>query len=689
MHVQLEDSHVANRRNGNISRRQNGRLAGMLALLFAALVVLQSPALIAQEEEDAKPARPTTDELLPETTVAYLEIRNIQELTEKLQRGSLGMLLKNEKISGLVDELYEQGNDAFEENKPFEMTLEDIRSLPNGEITIAAVSPRLKEMCFIFIFEVDDENESVDDAIETIRDFAKDDGAEFDTEKEEDIEFHTITGNDTKITYFRRDGLLVASNNVDELKDLLSRWNGIPVEKVRPLKDNRKFATIMKRCESPRGLPSEIRGFIDPIEFAKSATRGQAGVQMAFAFLPSLGLDGVLAAGGSVILFEDDFESITHGHLLLASPRTGILDMIALKPGNDEPESWMPADSSRYITTVWDIPKFMAELEKLVDMVSGGEGTFRNQLETNINEEIGIDLEADVLDAFTGRITHAAWIEPPARVNSETNIISFEIKDEDKLRETLDILMDFAAEQADVDSIFDEKQYEGMDYWIMSQEVADREEKEREENRERMREWRRERAEQDGGEFDEDAFDEDAFDEDAFDEDAFEQDFDSSGFPLETRPMDPAFAIIGNCFVIGSPAYIEHVIDVELGKEASLADDEEYSTVMRKMTRLLDSEMPSVSWFMRPSVAVGNLIEVIQQQKTMELFDMDGVRDNDYAQGVRRAMDENPLPDFEEIEHLFPPQGGFVTSDDTGFHFLFFQMKVDDPDEEEDISADE
>jgi hypothetical protein len=44
-------------------------------------------------------------------------------------------------------------------------------------------------------------------------------------------------------------------------------------------------------------------------------------------------------------------------------------------------------------------------------------------------------------------------------------------------------------------------------------------------------------------------------------------------------------------------------------------------------------------------------------------------------------MDDNPLPNFADLEHYFQPQGGFMTSDDTGFHFLAFEMKSNDEDE--------
>ena len=225
--------------------------------------------------------------------------------------------------------------------------------------------------------------------------------------------------------------------------------------------------------------------------------------------------------------------------------------------------------------------------------------------------------------------------------------------------------MDLAAEQADVDSMFDVETHEGIDYWVMSTEFNERQEQRQEENRERIREWRRQRAEENG-------------------EDFFEEDEDEEEFEMEIREMDPAFAIIGDDFVIGTPPFLKHAIDVYQGKESALLDDEEYQLVQRKLMRLLDSDMPCMSMFTRPEVLMENLYDVAQADNTMQLFDTEEARENDYVQGIRQVMEDNPLPPFEEIAHLFPPQGAYMTTDDTGFHFLFFQLKPQEDGEEDD-----
>ena len=56
--------------------------------------------------------------------------------------------------------------------------------------------------------------------------------------------------------------------------------------------------------------------------------------------------------------------------------------------------------------------------------------------------------------------------------------------------------------------------------------------------------------------------------------------------------------------------------------------------------------------------------------------------ENKYVSGIKSVMDDNPLPEFEKLEKYFAPQGGFMTSDDTGLHFLFFEMRPEPEDDE-------
>ena len=603
----------------------------------------------AQEDE-----RPRTEDLLPETTVLFFQIRDFRDLMVKLQESNIGLMLQDERIAPLVAELYQQGLEAYSEiQEEVGLTMEEIESLPSGEICFAVVAPKRKEPEVVLIIDTDPENEAVEKTLERVRNpwqnpaqpakpaDGEGEGGEADDpegdavslttedaddEDSDDDEFEVLKIDGNSVRMFRRNGTIILSTSRKVLADIRNRWDGVPVKKIRPLSQNRKFVTIMNRCRGTREMEPEIRGFVDPIAFAKSATRGNMGAQVAINMLPVLGLDGLLGIGGSVLYQEQEFESVFHGHLLLANPRKGIFEMISLKPDEYQPQPWIPADISTYMTTSWDIPTMFNELEKIVDLATS-EGTFRKGLE-QANEEVGIDIEQDVIQLLSGRITYAQWIVQPYRLNSASNIVAIEVNDVEKAEQLLEKLM--ARIQEEDQGSVELKTYKGQDYWQLADDRADRQ-RERRQN---------------------------------------------SGVEIDLRITQPAVTVIGQHIILcDHTATLKRVIDTDRGETPALVDDEEFHTVAQKMTRLLGSDLPSALIYSRPAETLRMWFEVAKGSNARSLLE-DAAADNRYAAGVLHALEDNPLPEFDEIQHYFPPQGSFITDDETGYHILTFNLKA-------------
>ena len=76
-----------------------------------------------------------------------------------------------------------------------------------------------------------------------------------EVEEGEEVVFETVGSGDERFTFFKKDGLLVGCSDRTELDNLLIRWAGGEVEKIRPLSKNRKFITIMNRCRRRSRFP--------------------------------------------------------------------------------------------------------------------------------------------------------------------------------------------------------------------------------------------------------------------------------------------------------------------------------------------------------------------------------------------------------------------------------------------------
>ena len=208
-----------------------------------------------------------------------------------------------------------------------------------------------------------------------------------------------------------------------------------------------------------KGEEPQVTWFIDPIELARRAGRGNAGTQTALAIISSLGIDGIKGLGGSLAFATEEFDGMFHSHILLENPRKGVVDALALRPGEINPEPWVPADVESYMTLNWDISKTYGEVVRLYETFRGGEGVWQSQVLAPITDRVGIDLEKDVIQAVTGRMSLITWMEKPARLNSQSTLLAIKLNDANVSRKTLDKLIDRFPERTS------KKSYGGVTYF--------------------------------------------------------------------------------------------------------------------------------------------------------------------------------------------------------------------------------
>ena len=627
------------------------------ALILGLLIAWPSASIVAQEEDDI-PERPPTEELLPETTVAFVQVDNFQDMIEKFRNSGAGKLYEDESIAALTQGMWSEVENAYNDVKDdVGLELEDITSLPQGEMTFAVIAPRRKNPEFFMLLELNNEDQALDRVLNRGREILEEEeGQEITTETSDDgFEFKKFRIDDRTVKFFQRDGLLVGCTSEDELNAFIDRWMGREVKKVRPLTANRKFVTIMNRCLGTDELKPEARFFVDPIQLAKSATRGNFAAQATINFLPLLGLDGLLGIGGSMLLDEKEFDSVVHGHVLLSNPRGGIFEMIALKPTDYEPEAWVPDDVVNYWTTSWDFDKMLSELTKMIETAQG-EGVVDEFIENNINSELQIDLREDLIAQLDGRVTFTQWIQPPAKINSTITLIGIGFRDAEKARELVAKLVDRSNRDLDEDEDprIVESEYRGVAIWSEPTSRTNR-------RQERMREFRdrrRQRRLEQGAEPQEDRVE------------------------LDLQTQTPALAIVGNTLLVTpqSRQFLERAIDTQLGNIPSLRDDDEYLAIEKQMRKLLKNESPCALFFQNPEPQMQLMMDLVNSDNTQK-FITQAAEGNKYLTGFKQQLDENPLPDFDKVKQYFTKTGGFATTDDTGYHFLFFNLRPKDEQE--------
>jgi len=393
-----------------------------------------------------------------------------------------------------------------------------------------------------------------------------------------------------------------------------------------------------------------MRFYFDPIGTYKSFAKGNIGMSTAIAFFPAIGLDTIRAFGGSMILGDEEYESVMHGHLLLANPRKGITKVVSLKPGEYQPELWMPADAMFYTTTSWDVPQMFEELRGIFDLTME-EGTFDNFIKENIDENLEMSFEEDVLSQFSGRISVTQFSVDPGKLNSASMLVGLGLNDPEKAKYVAKDIVAWANENDEAG--LEEGEYEGFTYWTRSEESIEKRNAEREKWRSERRARRGEEGEDEGRE----------------------------ALRATVRLPRPCFAIVGDSLVMCDSLEAFHAVAATFnGETPSLANDEEFVKMADQMTRLLGTDMPVALSYSQPKNQLLPMIDYANSDKTREYLSTQS-EEGGFWGTMKNVLDDHELPSSDVLDKYIVPQGWFVTSDDTGYHMLWFQQRLELEDE--------
>jgi len=635
--------------------------AGRIFLQASIVLTLLATTFVSSASAQRDESRPNIEDLLPETTVAFVQIPDIRDLVEKAQTGEAMKFFEEESVAPLYERVVEEGRKAYAENAEEEvgMSLDEIASIPSGEMVIAMVAPRRKDAAFFLIIETGEENEAANKAWGVVKEKASENGVEFeDDELESGIEVEKFTFNGEPAFSVKRDGLIVICTSEKELESFFVRWDGGEVKKVRPLSKNRKFITIMNRCRSKKDVPNDLVLFVDPIKIVESTGRGDLAAQATIAMFPAIGLDSLLGLGGSIILGEEDYEMIVHGHLLLSNPRKGVTKVISLKPSDYEPEIWVPENSYSYTTTSWDWPQMFQELRGIIDLTLD-EGTFDSFVNDFIDERIGMSLENDILAELNGRVSVAQVGVEPGKFNSGSMIVGLGLNDVDNATELVRKLMEYFNEEYSAG--LEESEFEGFTYWSASDESI---QARRDSQRERREERRKRRGD---------------------DEEEIADREERRSQRLATMRMPkPSLAIIGSSLVFSdSVEAFEQAVATYKGELEPLRNDEKFLKISEEMTLLLGTDMPVALSYSNPQHQFEQLLDYVNADTTRSFINGQSEDEDDKFFGVLKGvLDDHDLPTMDVLQKYMSPQAWFMTSDDTGYHMLWFQEKLVISDEE-------
>ncbi|GIW92163.1 MAG: hypothetical protein KatS3mg110_0204 [Pirellulaceae bacterium] len=574
--------------------------------------------LVALGLASVRAERPTAPHLLPEKTLAYVRVASFPEAVEAFRNTSLGKILQDEQMRPLVARLYQSASEAFDQIKDrVGLSLDELLQLPQGEACLALVEAPQGPPVLVVIFDAGEKMPLAEKLLGRLYEELGAQGRAIQIDEHAGTRithFPGLLGN-APLCIWDRDGTVVLTSNLELAKQMIDLWPG--TADVRTLADNPAFAAIMKQSVGTQEERPQLSWFVDPIGIFRNVARGNFTLQAGLTLVTPLGLDGVEGIGGSWIMATEEFDSISHLHILVRSPRRAIPKMIALVAGDNEPESWVPKDVVTYMTLHWDFQTTLSELTSIYDLIRLEEGAFARLLEERVSTPLGVDFQKELVPVLEGRVTFATLIERPIRLNSQVTVVGIKVKDAAKAESLLARIV------AKFPEVFEKQAYGTATVY-------------------RIRVPERPRPEADG---------------------------------QMIRTPEPALAMVGDYVLLtDSIKALQQCLATQRTPGQSLADDLEYKLVASRIARHVGGRTPALVAFARPEESMRFLYELATAETSRRRLSQ-AAENNGFFRAIDSALQEHPLPPFEVIAKYLAPSGSVMVSDETGFHYVAFALK--------------
>jgi hypothetical protein len=594
--------------------------AGMLLLAVAA------PAL----------ARPSAMKLFPEETLLLVRTPNVGELLERLRETATGRMVRDPQLAPFVERLYGSAGDLYSEKVAewLGVSWEELQNLPRAELAFAIVARKDHTPAFLLLVDQGEEPSVARRLLDSALERFKEQGGEATSETIEGEEVTVVRESDNQdhvVGLFEKEHTIVAATDAGLLREVLRHWNDesapasaatapeeppateeAPQYNGRTLAENSKFVTILRNCRRPHDPPPNIIVFVDPIGLIRQFNKENAGMAVAMATFPALGIDGLSAIGATMTFATGRYDDLSHLHVLLENPRAGVMQVIAFEPGDTTPQPWVFADLESYFTWNWNVRTSFNVIRSLIDRFQF-DGATDKFITEKISERWGIDLEKEVIDNLAGRFDWLIGYERPARFRGQQSTIVVQVVDQAAAEKTLSTILAKFPEQ------FEERRFGDVTYHAF------------------VIEWPEQLQ--------------------------------------EDPPTNPFIAVMdGYLFLGGSCQLFERAIAARDGTVERLVDSPAYQQLAAEIAQETPGVSPAVWMYQQPEQSLRQWYDLLTADKTKEYL-TEHAEGNPFYAALLDSLAANELPPFDALALYLQPSIAVIYDTDTGFHGFSFTLR--------------
>jgi hypothetical protein len=309
----------------------------------------------------------------------------------------------------------------------------------------------------------------------------------------------------------------------------------------------------------------------------------------------------------------DQYDDLSHFHILLENPRSGVLQVPAFEKVDSTPQPFVPLAVESYTAFQWNVRTSFDRVVALVDQFQS-KGATDKIVKERLSEPLGIDFPAQVIDNLTGRVTWMVGYDTPAHFRGQQHMVAAELKDKSLGEETLKSVM------AKFPDKFEERHFGDVTYYAL------------------LPEWLTKMDEED-------------------------------------RPFEPFVALMdGFVFVGGSCQQFERCVAARDGTVDRLVDSDDYARTSEVVGRETTGTTPAMFSMSRYEETMHQWYGLATSERTRELID-ENKEGNRFLSAIADALDQHELPPFEVLAPYLAPSGAILYDTDNGYHAIGFTLR--------------
>jgi hypothetical protein len=421
-----------------------------------------------------------SEKVFPQSTLAWLSVRDPQELRERFDRSPYGRLIADPAMKAFVDSLKERiSKNSKQRLAKLGLTLDDLAEVVGGEIAAAAIQPEGGRMATVLMVDTTGHEEQARKLVDTL-------GARLLERKATKV---AVPGAPPELVVYqlppaeddrdqtapreRRVAFALAPSALvvgDDAVQVGQAFAVLDQGRADSLVTLDSFKAVESRCApAVPAAAAPLRWFVKPLPFATAYREANPPREKRkgpdyVAILGRQGFDAVQSAGGLVV-FSEGAHAMRH-HSFIHAPALAGRDpesvdrydraarMLRFPTAADiAPPDWVPQDVGGWTALQWDLQTAFTAAETLVDEIVGDAGVYDDVIASLKEDPDGpqIDVEKDLVNCLDGRITVINGHVEPLGTDSDRIVFAIKCADEERVAATIAKVMNADADMQKIE----------------------------------------------------------------------------------------------------------------------------------------------------------------------------------------------------------------------------------------------